>query len=103
MLFLDCLEHIPTPNAAMRKVAKWLRPYGFVFIRGPLSNSRLAHLKEALRRSLHHVKKLPGYPLDANVFNKKSLAVLLSKTGFVIQRWYNETPSFANLLGRRID
>jgi len=98
---LDCLEHVPQPLAAMSKVADWLRLGGFVFIRGPLSNSRVARMKEGLRRVLRVRKRLPGYPLDANTFNKRSLATLLELSGFETLVWMVETPSFANLLARR--
>jgi len=66
---LDCLEHVPQPLAAIRKIHRWLRPGGHVFIRGPLSNSPIAIAKESLRRILGVAKRLPGYPLDANMFN----------------------------------
>lgn len=98
---LDCLEHVPLPNSVLQKAARWLKSDGFVFIRGPLSNSRLVHLKEGIRRSFRLTKQLPGYPLDANTFNKKSLAALLSTTGFAVETWLNETRDFANLLGRK--
>lgn len=95
---LDCLEHLPYPLGTMKKIAQWIRPGGFVFIRGPLSNSRTAHLKEQLRRALRVSKRLPGYPLDANCFNKRSLGRLLSASGFEITSWIGETASFSNLL-----
>ncbi len=43
---LDVLEHLPEPLATMKKIASWVRPHGFILIRGPLSNSRIARLKE---------------------------------------------------------
>lgn len=95
---LDCLEHVPQPLAAMKKIAQWLRPGGFVFIRGPLSNSPVARIKEGLRRTLRVRKRLPGYPLDANAFNKRSLETLLERSCFQSAVWIGETPSFANLL-----
>lgn len=97
---LDVLEHLPAPNATLQKVARWLKRGGFVFIRGPLSNSPYDHSKEAIRRFLRIRKRLPGYPLDANMFNKRSLQTLLSITGFLVEAWFNETSGFANLLGR---
>ena len=95
---LDCLEHVPQPLRAMKKIAQWLRPGGFVFIRGPLSNSPLARIKEGLRRTLRVTKHLPGYPLDANTFNKRSLERLLELNSFRKAVWIGETTSFANLL-----
>lgn len=98
---LDCLEHVPEPRQAMRKIAAWLRPGGFVFIRGPLSNSRVARIKEGLRRALRIGKRLPGYPLDASTFNKRSLQTLLELSGFQPVVWVVVTSSFATVLARR--
>jgi len=98
---LDCLEHIPEPLAAMRSIARWLRPGGVVFIRGPRGNSRLARLKEAIRRVLRVRKQLPGYPLDANMFNNQSLETMLTRSGFQQAVWLEQTPTFANLWARR--
>jgi SAM-dependent methyltransferase len=98
---LDCLEHIPEPRSALAKVSEWLRPGGYVLIRGPLSNSWLVEFKEALRRFLHIPKQLPGYPLDANMFNKRSIERLLTDTGFSQPVWINATRDFANLLAQR--
>jgi SAM-dependent methyltransferase len=98
---LDVLEHLPAPLATMSTVARWVRPDGFIFIRGPLSNSRVGRVKEGIRRSLRLTKRLPGYPLDANMFNKRSLSFLLSRSGFTITEWIGETTSFSNLLARR--
>ncbi len=102
IVLLDSLEHIPAPNAAIQKTAQWVKLAGYLFIRGPLANSRIARLKEAVRRGLGLVKRLPGYPLDASSFNKQSLSVLVSQNGFVVDRWINETASFANLLCHRV-
>jgi len=85
----------------MKKIAQCIRPGGFVFIRGPLSNSRTTHLKEQLRRALRVSKRLPGYPLDANCFNKRSLGRLLSASGFEITSWIGETASFSNVMARK--
>ena len=98
---LDCLEHIPDPRAAMAKVANWLRPGGHTFIRGPLSDSPIARVKESVRRVLRISKQLPGYPLDANMFNRRSLERLLSDTGFAPPSWINARKDFANLLARK--
>jgi len=100
--FLDCLEHVPNPRSVLEKASRWLKPGGFLLMRGPLSNSRLAFFKEAVRRLFRVSKRLPGYPLDANMFSKYSLTRLLGLTGFVVERWIGETSSFANLLGRRL-
>ena len=98
---LDCLEHVPEPLAAMRKVHHWLRPNGTAFIRGPLSNSPVGRLKEGVRRLFGLAKQLPGYPLDANMFNKVSLGKLLEVSGFDNPIWIGETSAFSNLVARR--
>lgn len=94
---LDVLEHIPDPHATLAKARSWVRDGGFLLIRGPLSNSPAAHLKEAVRRRLGVSKRLPGYPLDANMFNKRSLTALLNVTGFTVSQWWAKH-DFANLL-----
>lgn len=98
---LDVLEHVPEPHAAVATIARWIRPGGHLLVRGPLSNSPRARLKESLRRALGIRKQLPGYPLDANTFNKRSLSRMLDLCGFTDLRWIRETPDFANLLARR--
>ncbi|MGH7628389.1 MAG: class I SAM-dependent methyltransferase [Gemmatimonadales bacterium] len=97
---MDCLEHLPEPRGVMERVARWIRPTGWLLVRGPLANRPLAHLKEALRRLIRLPKRLPGYPLDANTFNKRSLTTLLRLTGFEPTAWIGEAPGFANLLAR---
>jgi SAM-dependent methyltransferase len=97
---MDCLEHLPEPRGAMERVARWIRPSGWLLVRGPLANRPLAHLKERVRRLIRLQKRLPGYPLDANTFNKRSLTVLLRLTGFEPTAWIGEAPGFANLLAR---
>lgn len=79
---LDVLEHLPEPLLAVRKIARWVRPSGGLLVRGPLSNSRMTHLKEGVRRRFKLMKQLPGYPLDANVFNKRSMSAMLGACGF---------------------
>ena len=98
---MDCLEHIPEPRQALFKIAHWLKPGGSVFIRGPLSNSFITRLKESIRRTLRISKQLPGYPLDANMFNRRSLERLLADTGFADPLWINARKDFANLLAQR--
>jgi len=98
---LDCLEHIPAPLSAMMSIWRWLRPGGVVFIRGPRGNSRIARLKESIRRVLQVQKRLPGYPLDANMFNNRSLEVMLATSGFDAPVWIGQTPTFANLWARK--
>ncbi len=98
---LDVLEHVPNPLDTMRKVARWVKPGGTVFIRGPLSNSRAARLKEAIRRTLGVPKRLPGYPLDANMFNRRSLDAMLRAAGIHPSRW-DATHNFANLVARKV-
>jgi SAM-dependent methyltransferase len=99
---LDCLEHVPAPLKALRKVAGWLVPGGAVFIRGPLANCRLGRLKEAVRRITGPTKRLPGYPLDANAFSPRSLEALLMKAGFDKAIWATETKGFGQVWARRL-
>jgi SAM-dependent methyltransferase len=98
---LDVLEHVPSPRAAMDRIGTWAKDNAVLLIRGPLQNSRAGALKEGLRRLLGRTKQLPGYPLDANVWNKRSLSQLLSSQRFAPARWINETPAFANLVALR--
>jgi hypothetical protein len=99
---LDCLEHVPQPLDLLRKISGWMRPGGAVFIRGPLANSAIARLKESIRRVVRVDKRLPGYPLDANMFNKRSLTKVLELCGFQVPVWLGETPSFSNVLSRKV-
>lgn len=99
---LDVLEHVPSPRPTLLKVSRWLKPEGILFLRGPMCNSRLARAKEAVRRFFRVRKQLPGYPLDANAFNKRSLETLLSLTGFRVEAYFRETPGFANVMARRV-
>jgi hypothetical protein len=46
-------------------------------------------------------KRLPGYPLDANTFNKRSFESLLTASGFEVTAWIGETVSFSNLLAQK--
>ena len=101
VVILDCLEHIPDPRGLMRKVARWTTSDATLFIRGPLVNSAVARSREAVRRILGVPKQLPGYPLDANAFNKRSLRRLVGDAGFRVDAWLRETGSFANLRARR--
>ncbi|HEY8506874.1 MAG TPA: class I SAM-dependent methyltransferase [Steroidobacteraceae bacterium] len=98
---LDCLEHIPDARGAMERLSRFLRPGGYLLIRGPLANSTLGRLKETVRRVLRLKKQLPGYPLDVNVFNKRSLTELLRSCGLEPVSWIRETSDFANLLARK--
>jgi SAM-dependent methyltransferase len=99
---LDCLEHVPAPLDAMRKISNWVRPGGVIFIRGPLANSLVGRLKEGVRRMLRVPKRLPGYPLDANTFNQRSLSTLLTMTGFESPVWLGVSSGFANVWARRV-
>ncbi|MDD3641946.1 MAG: class I SAM-dependent methyltransferase [Candidatus Krumholzibacteria bacterium] len=99
--FLDVLEHIPEPGAALSKAARWLKHEGLLFIRGPLKNSRRVMAKESARRMLRMIKRLPGYPLDANQFNVRSMETLLARAGFNGIDYINRTEDFSNILARR--
>lgn len=98
---LDCLEHIPYPLAAVRKIAGWMKPGGLLVIRGPLSDSTAARWKEAVRRFVRIPKRLPGYPLDANTFNPRSLESMLRAAGLRIVQWRDRTENFANCLAHK--
>jgi len=101
VVMMDVLEHIPQPHSIIQKVNHWLKPHGYLLIRGPLANNRIAMLKEALRRLTKIEKQLSGYPLDANIFNKKSLARLVEQCDIKVSAWINETNNFANLLAQK--
>ena len=95
---LDVLEHVPDPLGALTKIAQWLAPGGTIFIRGPLHDDRLARFKEFVRRTLRIRHRLPGYPLDANHFNPRSMQTLLTGAGFGSLHWHGtRTAHFANL------
>jgi hypothetical protein len=85
----------------MRKVAHWLTPGGFVLVRGPLSNSLTARVKESLRRVVGLRKHLPGYPLDANMFNPRSLCSLMEAAGLEPREWPVLTRDFGMLLATK--
>jgi hypothetical protein len=97
---LDCLEHIPDTAGVAQKVAAWLRPGGTLMVRRHISNSCLSHLKHAIRRVTGPVKRLPGYPLDANMFNPRSLTTMLDHVGIQAVQWLPDH-NFANLLAKR--
>lgn len=97
---MDVLEHLPHPASALEKISGWMRPGGILFIRGPLSNSPSARLKETVRRILRLTKRLPGYPLDANMFNRRSLAASLKGPGFRLER-LDASRDFANVVAVR--
>lgn len=99
--FLDVLEHLPAPRGALSKAARWLKPDGCLLIRGPLKSGRLVRAKETLRRLLRIRKRVPGYPLDANYFNVRSIETLLAGTGFRILDYINTTKDFSNILARK--
>lgn len=101
--FLDVLEHLPAPGAVLLKAARWLKPDGHLLVRGPMKNSRIVLAKEMLRRVLRIKKHLPGYPLDANQFNTRSMETLLTRTGFRIVDYVNRTSDFSNILARLRD
>ena len=101
VVMMDILEHIPKPHSVIQRVNHWLTPHGFLLIRGPLVNNPIVTLKETLRRLTKIEKQLPGYPLDANMFNKKSLAHLVEQFDMKVCAWINETNSFANVLAQK--
>ena len=101
IVLMDVLEHIPQPYEAMEKISSILNCKGYVLIRGPLHNDPVARFKEYLRQVIGKEKRLPGYPLDVNCFNKKSLIRLLHEFGIVKLSWINETKGFANLLAQK--
>jgi 2-polyprenyl-3-methyl-5-hydroxy-6-metoxy-1,4-benzoquinol methylase len=100
IVLMDVIEHIPDPYAFFHKVCHWLTPGGCVLIRGPLHNDPIGRAKAEIRRALWIEKQLPGYPLDVNLFTKKSLTRLLEQLGFGDFVWINETRGFANVVAR---
>lgn len=102
VVLLDVLEHVPRPGEMLAKVHKWMKPGATLMIRGPLSNSPLARAKESVRRLLGRKKQLPGYPLDANTFGKRSMRAMAKQNGFREERWEGTTPDFGNFFATRI-
>jgi len=97
---LDCLEHLPAPRTVFNRVARWLKPGGYVLVRGPLNNNWVTRAKEGTRRFWGIYKRLDGYPLDANRFNKRSLSTLLRHFGFGPPEWIQPTRQFANAIAQ---
>lgn len=97
---MDVLEHVPEPLEALRRIHGWLRPGGVLFIRGPLVTGLVARLKDAARRMVGPEKQLPGYPLDANMFNRRSIEACLRSAGFAPHRWW-VTTGLAHVRARR--
>lgn len=94
---LDVMEHLPAPLGAMRRIGRWAKPGASVLVRGPLVNRWRTRAKEAARRLLGRPKQLPGYPLDANAFNVRSMSAMLRLSGIEPVQWWHH-PDFANLL-----
>jgi SAM-dependent methyltransferase len=94
----DVLEHLPAPLEALRKIRNWMKPDATLLVRGPLNNDPLTWVKESARRVVGATKKLKGYPLDANVFNPKSLTAVLLLAGFSAPEWRGQAKGFANAL-----
>jgi SAM-dependent methyltransferase len=101
LVMMDVLEHIPHPRELFGKASRWLAPGAYVLVRGPLHNDPMAQLKEGLRRLARIEKQLPGYPLDANAFTRRSLTRLLEGAEVGELSWIGEVRGFANLVGRR--
>lgn len=101
LVLMDVLEHIPDPRALFRQVQGWLSSDACILIRGPLHNDPVAKAKEWLRRALRLKKRLPGYPLDTNLFTRQSLERLLSDVGYRHITWLGLTKSFSNLVATR--
>lgn len=97
---MDVLEHVPAPLEALRKVHGWLRPGGVLFVRGPLVTGVVPRVKETVRRIIGREKQLPGYPLDANMFNRRSLTACMVAAGMTPVRW-EQAPGFVQVVGRR--
>lgn len=96
---LDVLEHVPQPLAVLGLVRTWQNPEGYLLIRGPLANSRVGRVKEAVRRRVGPIKRLDGYPLDANMFNLRSIEAMLAQSDYrITETWASH--DFANILAR---
>lgn len=104
VVMLDVLEHIPQPRDVMTRIGAWSKDHSTLLIRGPLVSGgpfSAGRVKESVRRFVGIQKQLPGYPLDANMWNRRSLQQLIGQQGFVAQRWIDATASFANVLATR--
>ena len=100
---MDTLEHIPNPRAVMENVRHWLKPGGTLLIRGPLSNDARADVKERLRRLVGKPKRLPGYPLDANCFNPRSLTRLLREFDLQPTAWHGVIKGFGTVVAKKAE
>jgi cyclopropane fatty-acyl-phospholipid synthase-like methyltransferase len=101
LVLMDVLEHIPDPHGLLRQVSARLAADACLLIRGPLHDDPVARAKEWVRRVLWIEKELPGYPLDVNLFTKRSLVRLLGQFGFGHFTWIGAARDFANLVARR--
>lgn len=102
IVLMDVLEHIPDPYGLFQTISYWLAADAYVLIRGPLHNDPIARAREWIRRVLWIEKELPGYPLDVNLFTKKSLTQLLGQFGYGDLMWINAARNFANVVARRV-
>lgn len=75
VLMNHVIEHLPSPEKALREVANHLKPSGIFVIRTPNSRSFLAQCFGRDWRGLEP-------PRHLNIFTTQSLALLAKKTGF---------------------
>jgi 2-polyprenyl-3-methyl-5-hydroxy-6-metoxy-1,4-benzoquinol methylase len=69
------LEHVPDPIAMLRRARNWLAPQGFVYVEVP--DGEVAFL-EGPNREEFTIEHL-------HVFSLRSLAILASRSGFMVQ------------------
>jgi SAM-dependent methyltransferase len=104
VVFLDVLEHLPDPLAALLKARQALQPGGCLLLSVPnvghwsvvwdLLEGRFEYLPLGILCTTH-----------LRFFTRSSLEALLTDTGFVVERWENSASplpeSFAAFLAQR--
>ncbi|MBT3175222.1 MAG: class I SAM-dependent methyltransferase [Lentimicrobiaceae bacterium] len=83
LLLLDVLEHLYNPIKVLKHCASHMRKDGYIFIHVPHHGGLSARFKRFLhKRNLKKGYKHFGFPAHIYNFDKKSLKVILEKSGF---------------------